>query len=156
MLCPKETEPCERRPEEWIYHLSKELQGDVLILTTQQPHLDPPHQIALPASTFVGFFLRPTLLYVRALIPPELLAEQVESVGACATRYRHDGALSDDIKRTADNLRSASASTLLRRPVGVCRALAQLRRSQQLTLKLEGSQGPTKRGSAYSLHSLHR
>ncbi|KAF8275581.1 hypothetical protein TcBrA4_0136830 [Trypanosoma cruzi] len=155
-LCPKETEPCERRPEEWMYHLSKELQGDVLILTTQQPHLDPPHQIALPASTFVGFFLRPTLLYVRALIPPELLAEQVESVGACATRYRHDAALSDDIKRTADNLRSASASTLLRRPVGVCRALAQLRRSQQFTLKLESSQGPTKRGSAYSLHSLHR
>ncbi|RNF05594.1 hypothetical protein TraAM80_04421 [Trypanosoma rangeli] len=155
-LCPKDSGQGERHPEEWMYHLSNELKGDVLILTTQQPHLDPPHQLALPVSTFVGFFLRPTQLYLRALIPPELLCEQLESVGACATRYRHDAALSDELKKTMNTLRTDSAVLRLRRPAGVCRTLVQLQRSQQFTLQLGKSQGAVKRGAAQPLHALHR
>ncbi|ORC89106.1 uncharacterized protein TM35_000131100 [Trypanosoma theileri] len=156
ILQPQETKHHERSPEEWLYHLSQEVQNDLLILTTQQPQLDSPHQLALPSSTFVGFFLKPTQLYIRRLIPPELWIEQGESLGSNNMRYRLDTALTVELKKTADTLRANGTNLSWKKPIGVCRMLTQLKLNHEFTLHLEKSQSQTKRNGAFPLHSHHR
>ncbi|KAG8347858.1 hypothetical protein TRVL_01312 [Trypanosoma vivax] len=128
-------------PETWMRHLADELRGDVLFFSTQQPLLDPPHQLALPASTIVGFFIGPNEMYLRLLVPPELRVERVESIAACGGNVsagcRTDATLVAQIKKTADTLRAESSVLLLRKPAGVCRALSELRVLKGASLNLE-------------------
>ncbi|KEG12321.1 hypothetical protein DQ04_01801060 [Trypanosoma grayi] len=156
VLRPMESDAYDRSPAEWLHHLATELREEVLLLTTQQPLLDPPHQLALPCSTFVGFFLQPTQLYLRSVIPHELRVERVESVGAYGTRHRLDAALAGEIKSAADALRGDSERLLEGGALGVCRLLAQLRPNQRLLLHIEKCQAPARRGGAYPLHAQHR
>ncbi|AAZ11244.1 uncharacterized protein TEOVI_000499200 [Trypanosoma equiperdum] len=151
-----------RSPGEWLHHLATELRGDALLLRTQQPLLNPPHQLAFPSSLFVGFFMRSDEMYLRAVIPPELRVERVESIALKASNSggggRLDPTLAAELRKATEALRDCRGEVELRQPVGVCRVLTQLRLNPSLQLRLEALQteGAVRRTLIRPLHSHRR